>query len=159
LKSERVKELIDFLDQTQVLPDAINSYLESQNAAPILQKTRISYLLLRPQLSLSGLASAIPELKNVIDYSTSFEKQCAEQAEILIKYDSYIQKEKEVADKLSRLESVKLRPDMDYNSIESLSIEARQKLTKYRPETLGQASRISGVSPSDISVIAILLGR
>ena len=115
--------------------------------------------MLRPQLSLYGLTSAIPELKNVVDYSVPFEKQCAEQAEILIKYDSYIQKEKEVADKLGRLEYVKLRPDMDYNSIEALSIEARQKLTKYKPETLGQASRISGVSPSDISVIAILLGR
>ena len=159
LKNERVKELIDYLDQTQVLPDAINAYLESQNTAPIAQKTKISYLLLRPQLSLSGLTSAIPELQNVVDYSTPFEKQCAEQTEILIKYDSYIQKEMEVADKLSRLESVRLRPDMDYDSIESLSIEARQKLTKYRPETLGQASRISGVSPSDISVIAILLGR
>ena len=158
-KMEKVNGLIEFLNQTQVLPDAINPYLESQGTAPISQRTKISYLLLRPQLSLFGLAAVVPELGERLELDDTFEKECAEQAEILIKYDSYIQKEQEVADKLNRLESVRLRPDMDYNSIEALSIEARQKLSKYRPETLGQASRISGVSPSDISVIAILLGR
>ena len=158
-KTRRVNDIIETLNKTVVLPDVINPYLETQNTAPILQRTRLSYLLLRPQLSLLGLASALPDLNETLRIATPFDRECVEQAEILIKYDSYIQKEMDVAEKLSRLESVRLRRDMDYNSIDALSIEARQKLTKYKPETLGQASRISGVSPSDISVIAILLGR
>ncbi len=158
-KMQKVAEILQYLDEVQVLPDMINPYLESKGTAPIAQRTKISNLLLRPQLDLTGLASFLPEIGERFVLSDVFVKSCAEQAEILIKYDSYIKKEQEVAEKLSRLESVRLRPDMDYYSIESLSIEARQKLSKYRPDTLGQASRISGVSPSDISVIVILLGR
>jgi tRNA uridine 5-carboxymethylaminomethyl modification enzyme len=88
-----------------------------------------------------------------------FMKECLEEAEIQIKYDSYIQKEYELADKLNRLENVKLPKDFDYHTLQSLSYECREKLNRYKPETLGQASRISGISPADINVLAIFLGR
>jgi tRNA uridine 5-carboxymethylaminomethyl modification enzyme len=88
-----------------------------------------------------------------------FKKECLEEAEIQIKYDSYIQKEYELADKLNRLENIKLPIDFDYHTIQSLSYECREKLNRYKPETLGQASRISGISPADINVLAIFLGR
>ena len=119
---------------------------------------RLSYLLLRPQLDLADIIETIPALEQ---YKTQdrFTKECLEEAEIQIKYDSYIQKEYELADKLNRLENIKLPIDFDYHTIQSLSYECREKLNRYKPETLGQASRISGISPADINVLAIFLGR
>lgn len=158
-KQEKVKEIMDYLQITSVTPDAINGFLERLGTSPIAQRIKLSYLLLRPQFGLFDLIQALPFLQTKYDLNDRFERECLQEAEILIKYDSYIQKERELADKLNRLDYVKLPHDFDYHSLESLSFEAREKLNRYRPENLGQASRISGVSPADISVLAIFLGR
>ncbi len=113
-------------------------------------------IVLRPQISLQGMIS---DLADVFEGYSNLSKEIIEATEILIKYEGYISKEKEMADKLLRLEDVKLHADFDYKKLNSLSFEAREKLSTIKPETLGQASRISGVSPSDISVLAIYLGR
>ena len=118
----------------------------------------MAFLLLRPEIRLEQLIEWIPTLRQYIT-DEHIEKKEWEQSEISVKYKNYIEKEKETAEKIAYLENIRLKPDMDYFSIQSLSTEARQKLTRIRPETLGQASRISGISPSDISVLLVLLGR
>ena len=157
-KKEKVQEIMDFLKETHVYPEEINGLLEKKESSPIEQKTKMANILLRPQISLSEMIETIPSLKQ---YTTEdrFTKECLEAAEIQIKYDSYIQKENELADKLNRLENVKLPKDFDYHTLKSLSYESREKLNRYKPATLGQASRISGISPADINVLAIFLGR
>ena len=158
-KQKRVGEIMEFLNENYVYPDQINSLLEQKESSPIDQKVKMSYLLLRPQISLAEMIEYIEPLKTYCATEDRFEKECLEEAEILIKYDSYIQKENELAEKLNRLEYVKLPKDFDFLSLHSLSYESREKLNRYRPETLGQASRISGISPADINVLAIFLGR
>ena len=158
-KQERVGEIMEFLNENYVYPDKINGLLEQKESSPIDQKVKMSYLLLRPQISLAEMIGHIEPLKAYCAAEDRFEKECLEEAEILIKYDSYIQKENELAEKLNRLEYVKLPKDFDFLSLHSLSYESREKLNRYRPETLGQASRISGISPADINVLAIFLGR
>ena len=158
-KQERVGEIMEFLNENYVYPDQINGLLEQKESSPIDQKVKMSYLLLRPQISLAEMIGHIEPLKAYCAAEDRFEKECLEEAEILIKYDSYIQKENELAEKLNRLEYVKLPKDFDFLSLHSLSYESREKLNRYRPETLGQASRISGISPADINVLAIFLGR
>ena len=116
-------------------------------------------MVTRPQVSLREIIEHVPTLSAKFDLADEATRSVVEEAEILVKYEGYIDKEREVADKLKRLEDVKLSPDFDYNALHSLTIEARQKLTKHKPQTLGQASRISGVSPADISVLAVFLGR
>ena len=157
-KKEKAQEIMDFLKETHVYPEEINGLLEKKESSPIEQKTKMANILLRPQISLSEMIETIPSLKQ---YTTEdrFTKECLEAAEIQIKYDSYIQKENELADKLNRLENVKLPKDFDYHTLKSLSYESREKLNRYKPATLGQASRISGISPADINVLAIFLGR
>ena len=157
-KQNKVEEVKQFLNDTYVYPEEINSLLEQKESSRIDQKLRLSYLLLRPQLELADIIETIPALEQ---YKTQdrFTKECLEEAEIQIKYNSYIQKEYELADKLNRLENIKLPVDFDYHTIQSLSYESREKLNRYKPETLGQASRISGISPADINVLAIFLGR
>ncbi len=157
-KCQKVEEIKNYLDENYVYPDQINGILEQKGSTRIEQKTKMSYLLLRPQISLTEMIQVIPSLEQFKNQD-SFERECLEEAEIQIKYDSYIQKEDELADKLRRLENVKLPKDFDYHNIQSLSFESREKLNKYHPETLGQASRISGISPADINVLAIFLGR
>lgn len=157
-KQKQVAEIKSFLDENYVYPDQINGLLEQKESTRIEQKLKMSYLLLRPQISLSEMINALPSLDKYKN-PDRFIKECLEEAEIQIKYDSYIQKEDELADKLRRLENVKLPKDFDFHSIQSLSYESREKLNKYQPETLGQASRISGISPADINVLAIFLGR
>ncbi len=157
-KREKVDEIKTLLNETYTYPDEVNGLLERKRSSPIEQKTKLSYLLLRPQLNLSELiqeAESLEAFKN----ANTFMKECLEEAEIQIKYASYIEKEDELADKLRRLENVKLPKTLDYNKLQALSIEARQKLCRYQPATLGEASRISGISPADINVLAILLGR
>ena len=158
-KKAKVEEIKAFLGENYVYPDEINGLLESKDSSKIEQKTKMAYILLRPQLGLFDMVKTLPVLKERFDLSDRFTKECLEEAEILIKYDSYIQKENELADKLNRLENVKLPADFDFHSLQSLSYESREKLNKYKPETLGQASRISGISPADINVLAIFLGR
>ena len=157
-KQLKVEEIKQFLNDNYVYPEEINGLLDQKESSRIEQKMRLSYLLLRPQLELADIIGTIPALEQ---YKTQdrFKKECLEEAEIQIKYDSYIQKEYELADKLNRLENIKLPIDFDYHTIQSLSYECREKLNRYKPETLGQASRISGISPADINVLAIFLGR
>ena len=157
-KQALVEEIKTFLNETCVYPDEINGLLEQKESSKIDQKLKLSYLLLRPQINLTEMIEALPQLEKYRNQDL-FMKECLEEAEIQIKYDSYIQKEFELADKLNRLENVKLPVDFDYHTIQSLSYECREKLNRYKPETLGQASRISGISPADINVLAIFLGR
>ena len=157
-KRQKVEEIKSFLDETYAYPDEINGLLEQNGSTRIEQKTKLSYLLLRPQIGLSDMIGTLSSLEPY-RVDDRFMKECLEEAEIQIKYDSYIQKEKELAEKLDRLEYIKLPVDFDYHTIQSLSYECREKLNRYKPETLGQASRISGISPADINVLAIFLGR
>ena len=158
-KQDRIQELVEFLKNTNVNPDEINGLLREKETPELSSKTRFSHILTRPQLNLEDIISNTERLKPVFNLNDEFTRSIIQEAEILIKYEGYIEKEKEVADKLIRLENVKLSPDFDYNAIHSLTIEARQKLTAQKPQTLGQASRISGVSPADIAVLAVFLGR
>ena len=158
-KQDRIQELVEFLKNTNVNPDEINGLLREKETPELSSKTRFSHILTRPQLNLEDIISNTERLKPAFNLKDEFTRSIIQEAEILIKYEGYIEKEKEVADKLIRLENVKLSPDFDYNAIHSLTIEARQKLTAQKPQTLGQASRISGVSPADIAVLAVFLGR
>ena len=157
-KKAKVEEIKQFLTDTYVYPEEINGLLERKESSKIDQKLKLSYLLLRPQISLDEMIDSVSLLEQ-FKTRDRFMKECLEEAEIQIKYDSYIQKEYELADKLNRLENVKLPKDFDYHTLQSLSYECREKLNRYKPETLGQASRISGISPADINVLAIFLGR
>ena len=157
-KRKKVEEIKKILEENYVYPDEINGLLEQKGSTRIEQKMKMSYLLLRPQITLSEMINTLmilEEFKN----QERFINECLEEAEIQIKYDSYIEKEGELADKLRRMENVKLPKNFDFHSIQSLSYESREKLNRYQPETLGQASRISGISPADINVLAIFLGR
>ena len=158
-KQQRVQDLITFLKETNVSPEEINALLAAKETPEISGKTRFAHILTRPQISLMDMMENVEALKGQYDLADEMTRSVIEEAEILVKYEGYIEKEREVADKLKRLEDVKLNPDFDYNALHSLTIEARQKLTKHKPQTLGQASRISGVSPADISVLAVFLGR
>ena len=158
-KYEKVHELVDFLKTTNISPERINGLLESKGTPGIANKMRLAHILTRPQIYLNEIINTLDELKNRYDLSNESTRNIVEEAEIMVKYEGYIDKEREVADKLNRLEDVKLSPNFDYYSLNSLTMEAREKLTKHKPQTLGQASRISGISPADISVIAVFLGR
>lgn len=158
-KKERVEEIQEFLKSNSVSPDQINGLLERKESATIDQKAKMAYILLRPQLNLFEMVEHLDVLREKYDLNDRFMRECLEEAEILIKYEGYIEKERELADKLNRLENVKLPADFDFHALTSLSYESREKLNRYKPETLGQASRISGISPADISVLAIFLGR
>lgn len=157
-KYNKVEEIKAKLMETHTYPEEINGLLAQKESSEIEQKSKLSNLLLRPQISLNDLINTLPTLEAYRD-ADRFTKECLEEAEIQIKYESYIEKEKELADKLDRLEFFILPTDLDYHTIQSLSYESREKLNRYKPQTLGQASRISGISPADISVLAIMLGR
>ena len=158
-KKHIVDEMIEYLNNTSATPDEINGFLESQGTSAIAQRAKLGYILLRPQLNLFDMIAHLPWLTEKYNLQDRFTRECVQEAEILIKYDGYINKEYDLAEKLNRLDYVKLPVDFDYHTLTSLSFEAREKLNRYRPETLGQASRISGISPADISVLAIFLGR
>ena len=155
-KVEGEKEIQKWLRETSVSPDLINGYLESIGTVPLEQRTKLHKILLRPQVDTEGLRKVIPQLDAFLQ---PYNAEITEGAEIGMKYESYIEKEKEMADKMHRLEDMELGNFFDYHTLPSLSMEARTKLTKIKPRTLGQASRISGVSPSDISVLLIHAGR
>lgn len=155
-KQSSLKSLMKKLDNVSVKPEEINDYLSNSGTANIKQKVKVSSILSRPQVNINDFSNAVTAVKNII---STEDPKVVEQAEILIKYQGYIDREKEMAEKMTRLEEVKLNDEMDYFKFKSLSSEAREKLNLIRPTTLGQASRISGVSPSDISVLMIHLGR
>jgi tRNA uridine 5-carboxymethylaminomethyl modification enzyme len=149
-----------YLEETSVAPDEMKALLESKNTSPMSQKGRLGNLLLRPQIQISDLYRAEPQFRNFTDsVDGSIRDEVLQEVEIQVKYGGYIDKESDIAYKLSRLEDMKLSSDFDYFKLSSLSYEAREKLSRIKPLTLGQASRISGVSPADISVLTVYLGR
>ncbi|MCD8174172.1 MAG: tRNA uridine-5-carboxymethylaminomethyl(34) synthesis enzyme MnmG [Alistipes sp.] len=157
-KKSSSESLIKFLRKESIAPEEINGYLISSGSAPVPQKKKLYDLLLRNDITLATLKEHSLLLRNYIN-EDRISDESEEEAEIQVKYKGYIEREKHVAEKLRRLENIRLRPDFDYCSLSSLTIEARQKLTKIRPATIGQASRISGVSPADINVLLIFFGR
>lgn len=158
-KMEWIENIKHFMRTQSVSPDMINGFLEHIGTAPLRQKVKLDTLLLRPQISLSQLVQQIDFLKQFLQNVGQDADEIMEEAEILIKYEGYINKEQEIAEKLSRFDDMPLKADFDYMGLTSLSTEARQKLSRIRPSTIGQASRISGISPSDISVLLVFLGR
>ena len=158
-KLEWIEKVKTFMRTNSVSPDQVNGFLESIDTAPIKQKVKLDSLLLRPQISFNQLIEHLDFLDNFTRGIGEDAIEILEEAEILIKYDGYINKEQEIAEKLSKFDDMPLKPDFDYHGLPSLSTEARQKLTRIKPATIGQASRISGISPSDISVLLVFLGR
>lgn len=159
-KKENIDRIVNFIKNNSALPEEVNEQFQEINTPAITQKTKLSQLLLRPQVDLNMLKTNVPYLNTEID-KTPFEikSQVEECAEILVKYESYIKKEEEIVNKLSHFENLVIKDDFDYHALKSLSFEAREKLTKIRPKTIGQAGRISGVSPADISVLIIYISR
>jgi tRNA uridine 5-carboxymethylaminomethyl modification enzyme len=158
-KIDATLNLLNFLKQTSVDPDEINQYLLDSNTPEINQKIRISNVLLRPQVALKDIIPIIPALNNYCTAGGIITDDILEESEILIKYEGYIDREHEIALKLNKFEDIILYDNFVYSKLTSLTLEAREKLTKIRPKTIGQASRISGVSPSDISALLVFLGR
>lgn len=159
-KKENIERLIHFIKTNNALPEEVNKSFEELNTPIITQKTKLSQLLLRPQINLDILKNNVPYLNAEINKTPAEIKlQVEECAEILVKYESYIKKEEEIVSKLSHFENFVIKDDFDYHSLKSLSFEAREKLSKIRPKTIGQAGRISGVSPADISVLVIYISR
>ena len=151
-------QLIDFIQQRSITPGEINPYLEEHESAPIRHKVKLIDIVSRPQVSIPALAEAYPPLHEFI-FSRQIREEIVEAAEVKIKYAGYIERERGMADKMLRLEGLVIDGRFNYLEINSLSMESREKLDKIRPKTIGQASRITGVSPSDINVLLILMGR
>ena len=158
-KREKIDEIIGFAKSFSIKPALINDTLERLGTTPLAHGCKLIDLIGRPQITLDNMSTEIRALGTLLDGITERKEEIVEAAEIKIKYQGYIERERMIADKMQRLESIKIRGRFDYNSLQSLSTEARQKLTKIDPETLAQASRIPGVSPSDINVLLVLLGR
>ena len=158
-KEELLHEIIRFCTRESAAPEDVNALLEEKGTDALRQKVKIDSLLLRPQLHFSELIRHIPSLSSFIAGESRITPEIIEQAEIRIKYQGYIDKERDMANKLGKLENLVIKDDIDYSQLTSLSFEAREKLMKIRPRTIGQAARISGVSPADISVLAIYLGN
>lgn len=158
-KKEKIDEIIAFCKQFPIKPQNINAFLERVGTTPLQRGCKLFDLINRPQISLQNLSDEIVEFKDFLSQITTDAEETIEAAEIEMKYHGYIARERALADKMQRLENIKIRGHFDYDSITQLSTEARQKLTAIDPETLAQAGRIPGVSPSDISVLLVLLGR
>ena len=158
-KQEQVNHLQQFLQDTKVRAEEVNSWLAAQNISPLQHGCKLHDLVMRPQITINSLAEVTPTLRCLLDTLGDRKDEIVEAAEINIKYAGYIEREKIAANKLQRLEQIYLSETFDYESVQSLSTEARQKLTRIRPKTIGEASRIPGVSPNDISVLLVLIGR
>lgn len=158
-KQEKTKELISFAQNFSIKPDRINPFLESINSSPLKHGVKLSQLLTRPHIDLNLMATAVSSLREKLESITDRKEEIIESADIKIKYDGYIKREKIMAEKITRLEEIKIKDRFNYGEIKSLSTEARQKLSAINPETIAQAGRIPGVSPNDISVLLVLLGR
>ena len=158
-KREAINHIVSFASTYSVKADRINGALESLGTTPLHQGCKLIDLLGRPQLSIASIAGFIPTFASELDKITDRREETIEAAEIKIKYAGYIDRERMIADRNSRLESIKIKGKFDYSSINALSTEARQKLIKIDPETIGQASRIPGISPSDINVLLVMSGR
>ena len=158
-KKAEIDRIISFCNSTNVKPRDINAALESFGTTPLQFGTPIASLIARPQLGIKQLASAIPTLEAALDMEDERKDEIVEAAEILIKYDGYIKRERQIADKMHRLEDIRIKGHFRYEELHEISTEGRQKLARINPETLGQASRIPGVSPSDINVLLVLMKR
>ena len=158
-KKEAVHRLIHFCKEHPIKSSEINSQLESLGTTPLRAGCKLSDLIARPHLTLQNLSKIIPELKEALQMPENRKEEIAEAAEIQMKYQGYIERERIIADKMHRLENIKIKGRFKYSELQEISTEGRQKLEKIEPETLAQASRIPGVSPSDINVLLILLGR
>lgn len=158
-KKSEIEELTAFISKFSVKPEYVNNLLEDLDTSPLKQKVKLKELLLRPQVSLEKIMETITPLKRQIESITTNKFEVMQSAEIEIKYAGYIERERLLADKILRLEEIKIPKRFNYSEINSLSTEARQKLAKIEPKTVGQASRIIGVSPADINVLLVLMGR
>lgn len=158
-KKERIEKIKELLNNTSVAPQQVNPWLEQNDQALLKQRGKLITLLLRPQITLIDLVKLLPDFKRDITAIAEDDTETIEATEIHLKYETYIKKEQEIAIKLSKFEDIKLQPDFDYHSLTSISYEAREKLNKIKPGSIGQASRISGVSPSDIAILLVFLGR
>lgn len=158
-KKEAIQRLIDFCKDFPIKAQEINSKLEALGTTPLRAGCKLSDLIARPHLTLQNLSEIIPALKEAINLPENRKEEIAEAAEIQLKYQGYIEREKLIADKMHRLENIKIKGRFKYSELHEISTEGRQKLEKINPETLAQASRIPGVSPSDINVLLVLLGR
>ena len=158
-KKAEIERIVNFCNATNVKPRDVNAALESFGTTPMQFGTTIASLIARPQLSIKQLASAIPALQAALDTQDARQEEIVEAAEVLIKYDGYIKRERQIADKMHRLEDIRIKGHFKYDQLHEISTEGRQKLTRINPETLGQASRIPGVSPSDINVLLVLMHR
>ncbi|MBM3403382.1 MAG: tRNA uridine-5-carboxymethylaminomethyl(34) synthesis enzyme MnmG [Bacteroidetes bacterium] len=158
-KQEQIDEVVKWMKGESVSPEQINPHLETIKSAPISQKIKIFQILLRPEVSLQGLLEVLPNASSKIRSFGISDKESLEKMEILVKYETYIIKEQEMADKLTKFEDLVLKDDFDYQQLTSISFEAREKLSRIKPRTIGQASRIPGVSPADISVLIVYISR
>ena len=155
-KKESVERIKKTLKEVFITPEEINNYLDSIKSAKIVEKQKAERILLRPDIELENLMKEIPGLKSILQKYTREE---IEQASIQIKYDVYIEKEKELVNRMGQLENLSIPEAFDYKKIAALGNEAREKLTRIKPQTLGQASRISGINPSDVQILMVYMGR
>lgn len=156
VKRTALNDIIKFFEKTSAIPDELNGMLEERGSSILKQKVKLKGLISRPNISIEDLRNSMPDLNAFLN---TMDNEAINLAEVEMKYEGYISKEKEMVDKMNRLENVLLKPDTDYQSLVSLSLEAREKLSQIQPLTIGQASRISGVSPSDVSVLLVHMGR
>ncbi len=159
LKREKIAQLTEFIETFSVKANLINNGLEALGTTPLTRGCKLASIIERPQVSIESIAEYIAPLKSRLEKLGSMREEITEATEIEIKYKGYIERERELAEKMQRLENIRIKGRFDYNNIESLSTEARQKLTAIQPETLAQASRIPGVSPSDINVLLVMVRR
>lgn len=157
-KKSAVESLISFVRHQSITPADLETYLKTIDSTPLTQGRKLYDVILRNKVTISGLSAAVPVLHNFL-MEHRISEEAIEEAEIQIKYHGYIERERHMADKMTRLENISIRPDFNFNALTSLSIESRQKLTRIRPATIGQASRIPGVSPADINVLLVYFGR
>lgn len=158
-KKEECDRIVHFCHNTSVKPRDINTALEHLGTTPLRFSATLAELIARPQIGINALAEAVPALKEALALTPNRKEEIAEEAEISIKYKGYIERERIVADKMHRLENIRIRGHFRYADIHEISTEGRQKLQKIDPETLAQASRIPGVSPSDINVLLVMMHR
>ena len=158
-KKTHIEEIVDFCSKYAIKPKAVNGALEAMGSTPLVYGCKLEDLVARPELNFERLKEIVPELRALIDNLPNRKEETAETAEIYMKYKGYIERERQVAEKMHRLENIKIKGKFDYPALTAISTEARQKLERIQPETLAQASRIPGVSPSDINAMLVLLGR
>ena len=158
-KKQGIERIISFCETTTVKAIDINAALERWGTTPLNGSAKLADLIARPQLNVLALADAVPQLKATIEETPNRKEEIVEAAEIKMKYKGYIEREKIVADKMRRLENIRIKGHFNYEELHEISTEGRQKLARINPETLAQASRIPGVSPSDINVLLVLMNR